>query len=288
MYFPYHRFLIQGLFLLSTTLFCATISCRCLMTEGGSADSCLSDLYNPRPSRSCSDALPVTPNPATMTTNSSTSLPPAKAPILPQIPSPSQAQAPASFHPDNNQPQRRNGREGNFGPRNNQSSRRHHKEQRRPKLANDEAMAESTAIRAPSSRKGQTSITHLMNFALPPRPQNHFHSHHNQRARRNPTWGLGSGYHADDKARYDGDWLDILRTYHNMNIGISMRITGSSLIPWAIIGPKLPTQTFISTGTMCFKSLPPLNHNLRVAQYACPRQWLHGWQSVVTYFAFRV
>ena len=54
------------------------------------------------------------------------------------------------------------------------------------------------------NRKGQTSITHLMNFALPPRPQNHTHSHNPRNARRNPTWGLGSGYHAADKARYSG------------------------------------------------------------------------------------
>jgi hypothetical protein len=53
-----------------------------------------------------------------------------------------------------------------------------------------------------NNRKGQTSITHLMNFSLPPRPQNH-HSHgYGRNNRRNPTWGLGSGYHAVDKARY--------------------------------------------------------------------------------------
>jgi hypothetical protein len=53
-----------------------------------------------------------------------------------------------------------------------------------------------------NNRKGQTSITHLMNFSLPPRPQNH-HSHgYGRNSRRNPTWGLGSGYHAVDKARY--------------------------------------------------------------------------------------
>lgn len=50
-----------------------------------------------------------------------------------------------------------------------------------------------------TNRKGQTSITHLMNFSLPPRPQyqppprNHRHY---------TSWGTGSGYHAVDKARY--------------------------------------------------------------------------------------
>ncbi|MBE7182676.1 MAG: hypothetical protein INR71_15965 [Terriglobus roseus] len=57
------------------------------------------------------------------------------------------------------------------------------------------------AIRSSSSRKGQTSITHLMNFSLPPRPQHHHHHGHGRQQRRNPGWGLGSGYHAVDKAR---------------------------------------------------------------------------------------
>lgn len=56
-----------------------------------------------------------------------------------------------------------------------------------------------------NSRKGQTSITHLMNFTLPPRPYlqpQHYHPHNQRHQRRNPTWGIGSGYHAIDKARY--------------------------------------------------------------------------------------
>jgi hypothetical protein len=53
-----------------------------------------------------------------------------------------------------------------------------------------------------NNRKGQTSITHLMNFSLPPRPQNHQSHGYGRPNRRNPTWGLGSGYHAADKARY--------------------------------------------------------------------------------------
>jgi Zinc finger, C3HC4 type (RING finger) len=56
-----------------------------------------------------------------------------------------------------------------------------------------------------NSRKGQTSITHLMNFSLPPRPyfqQHNYHPHNYRHQRRNPTWGIGSGYHAIDKARY--------------------------------------------------------------------------------------
>ena len=56
-------------------------------------------------------------------------------------------------------------------------------------------------MQSTSSRKGRTSITHLMNFTLPPRPQYHPQHHFGRNARRNPTWGLGSGYHAADKAR---------------------------------------------------------------------------------------
>lgn len=57
-------------------------------------------------------------------------------------------------------------------------------------------------MKSTTSRKGQTSITHLMNFSLPPRPTYNQHQGHSYRnIRRNPTWGLGSGYHAVDKAR---------------------------------------------------------------------------------------
>ena len=54
-------------------------------------------------------------------------------------------------------------------------------------------------MRSTTSRKGQTSITHLMNFSLPPPPQ---YQPPPRFRRRYPTWGLGSGYHAVDKAHY--------------------------------------------------------------------------------------
>jgi len=41
-----------------------------------------------------------------------------------------------------------------------------------------------------------------MNFSLPPRPTNNQSHGYGRNYRRNPTWGLGSGYHAVDKARY--------------------------------------------------------------------------------------
>ncbi|EXJ93595.1 hypothetical protein A1O1_01987 [Capronia coronata CBS 617.96] len=87
--------------------------------------------------------------------------------------------------------------------RGSQPLRKHHKGQRKPRLVDDDAIAETAAMRSINSRKGQTSITHLMNISLPPRPQQHYQHHFNHRQqRRNPTWGLGSGYHAVDKARY--------------------------------------------------------------------------------------
>jgi RING-type zinc-finger len=56
-------------------------------------------------------------------------------------------------------------------------------------------------MRSSTGRKGQTSITHLMNFSLPPRPNQYNHYLGQSRGYRK-TFGLGSGYHAIDKARY--------------------------------------------------------------------------------------
>lgn len=110
--------------------------------------------------------------------------------------------------------QKRSGSSGSFGAglntrntpqaRKEQPLRKQGKAQRRARLADEDAYAESAAMKSINSRKGQTSITHLMNFSLPPRPQNQpQHNASNQRHQRyNRTWGLGSGYHAVDKARY--------------------------------------------------------------------------------------
>lgn len=69
-----------------------------------------------------------------------------------------------------------------------------------------DAMAELRALRNPTSRRGQTSITHLLDYSAPLHNHHHNHGHHhhsNPRSyRRNPTWGPGSGYHAVDKSRY--------------------------------------------------------------------------------------
>lgn len=62
-------------------------------------------------------------------------------------------------------------------------------------------MAESGAMRNANSRRGQTSITHLMNFTLPPRPQD-YRSTMQRGTRRGNIYGIGSGHHSSDKARY--------------------------------------------------------------------------------------
>ncbi|KAI1013112.1 hypothetical protein LB503_002014 [Fusarium chuoi] len=93
-------------------------------------------------------------------------------------------------------------------PRKSQGARKQHRSQRRPGLGDrsntgpddEDAMAELRAFRNPNSRRGQTSITHLLNYSMP-RPVQDHHAH-SRSYRRTPTWGPGSGYHASDKARY--------------------------------------------------------------------------------------
>ncbi|RGP59446.1 ring-15 protein [Fusarium sporotrichioides] len=93
-------------------------------------------------------------------------------------------------------------------PRKVQGSRKQHRSQRRPGLGDrsntgpddEDAMDELRAFRNPNSRRGQTSITHLLNYSIS-RPVQDHHSH-SRSYRRTPTWGPGSGYHASDKARY--------------------------------------------------------------------------------------
>ncbi|KAL8654463.1 MAG: hypothetical protein Q9210_001498 [Variospora velana] len=137
---------------------------------------------------------------------------PKNASVQTHIPSPFQPQASPSFSTEAHT-QRRSGGSGSFGAgassrassataKNNQSLRKQHKSQRRPRLADEDADAESAVMHSTRNRKGQTSITHLMNFVLPPRPQYQTHSYQARNARRNPNSGLGSGYHAADKARY--------------------------------------------------------------------------------------
>ncbi|OKL59267.1 hypothetical protein UA08_05885 [Talaromyces atroroseus] len=126
---------------------------------------------------------------------------------------PNSSSSPSSFqattHSTEGGLQRRFGGNGSFGAgsttrniasaRNNQSRKGQHKKHHRPALVNEDAYSESAIMRSTTSRKGQTSITHLMNFSLPPRPQYNPSSH---RPRRHQTWGFGSGHQPGDKARY--------------------------------------------------------------------------------------
>ncbi|KAK5117439.1 hypothetical protein LTR85_008824 [Meristemomyces frigidus] len=88
-------------------------------------------------------------------------------------------------------------------PRNIQGGKPKHKQGKRfTALDDDERIAMQNI-----GRRGKTAdITHLMNIALPPRPgQQQYHRHSYNGPRRGngrATWGMGSGYHAVDKARY--------------------------------------------------------------------------------------
>ncbi|KAI5800245.1 hypothetical protein DFH27DRAFT_558485 [Peziza echinospora] len=93
-------------------------------------------------------------------------------------------------------------RSNQASPRNNQGGKRTHKNHRKPNTPGLEDYADDHAAMASTggNRRG-TSITHLMNWSLPP-PTHQSHPRSRNTSRRNPTWGLGSGYHAVDKARY--------------------------------------------------------------------------------------
>jgi hypothetical protein len=100
----------------------------------------------------------------------------------------------------------------------------------------EDAIAESAAMKSLNSRKGQTSITHLMNFTLPPRPYFQQHPNHpsHRHQHRNPTWGLGSGYHAVDKARYvHANYRFIVkpdRSYHAQAVDADVYLEWDSIL----------------------------------------------------------
>ncbi|QIW98349.1 hypothetical protein AMS68_003867 [Peltaster fructicola] len=91
----------------------------------------------------------------------------------------------------------------NSTPRNAQTSKPKHKSSKRFKaLPDDDDTAETFSMQNPHGRRGQQSITHLMQFALPPRPTSSSYSRGVSQNVKRKTWGMGSGYHAVDKARY--------------------------------------------------------------------------------------
>ncbi|KAJ5738094.1 hypothetical protein N7493_001249 [Penicillium malachiteum] len=142
-----------------------------------------------------------------MSTNAGQNIPPSKAINISNTPA-----APGTFHStaatDTNA-QRRTGGSGSFGAgqssrnsptaRNTQSRKNHPRRQKQSRLLDDDEYSESAVMKSTNSRKGQTSITHLMNFSLPPRPQ---YQPPPRNTRRYNNWGAGSGHHAVDKARY--------------------------------------------------------------------------------------
>ena len=115
-------------------------------------------------------------------------------------------------------------------------------------------------MQSTSSRKGRTSITHLMNFTLPPRPQNTQQHYFGRNARRNPTWGLGSGYHAADKARLV--MLAIpLAAIGDHSSGTSMPTIAFSSPQREITVLSPLTQTSIWTGAMSCRFWSLLNRS---------------------------
>jgi hypothetical protein len=112
-----------------------------------------------------------------------------------------------AFFTNTNGGVRANSSTRNAAPRNAQAAKPKHKSKSKAsyRLVDEDAEAEMASMQNPNGRRGQQSITHLMNFALPPRPQSHTHQFRHgggrRGERRNTTWGLGSGYHATDKAR---------------------------------------------------------------------------------------
>ncbi|CAP61720.1 uncharacterized protein PODANS_4_2890 [Podospora anserina S mat+] len=148
--------------------------------------------------------------PATTSNMNSTSSAPSKPPpAAPANHSPAPPQAPPSASFDTSRRQTQSPLHAPGQPRKSQGARKQHRNQRRAgpsfgdsHMDDEDAMAEIRALRNTSSRRGQTSITHLMNYALPPRPYEGSHAPYSRSYRRNPAWGVGSGYHAVDKARY--------------------------------------------------------------------------------------
>lgn len=142
-------------------------------------------------------------------TSNATLTPSSKASLSPAVSN--YSQTPSFVGTDLSQ-RRSNSSPGNQGARlqsrqtaqpRNQQAKKQGKSQKRNRLVDEDAVAEAAAMRSINSRKGQTSITHLMNFSLPPRPQYQpQHNNHRSHQRHNRTWGLGSGYHAIDKAKY--------------------------------------------------------------------------------------
>lgn len=89
-------------------------------------------------------------------------------------------------------------------------------------------------MRSFTNKKGQTSITHLMNFSLPPRPTSYYQPNYQRNVNRNPRWGLGSGHTAVDKARYvHANYrfvVDPSRGYHEQSIDADVYLEWATVL----------------------------------------------------------
>lgn len=164
-------------------------------------------------------------------------------------------------------------------PRNNQQAKSKHKGSKRFRpLPDDDADAETFSMQNPHGRRGQQSITHLMQFALPPRPTHGVSGRHStySSSSRRKTWGLGSGYHAMDKAR--SAWA-VSKSRVLTIADIFTPTIASSYLPKATTRPMLMTLIHILIGTMYCKSSHhrrPKHHPVQSALANLPPL---GWQS---------
>ena len=142
-------------------------------------------------------------------------------------------------------------------------------------------------MKSTTSRRGQTSITHLMNFSLPPRPRQHQYYGSGRGARRSANWGGRSSYHAIDKSRYEPEWLTcVILAGLTTFVDTSMLIIDSSWILKKITMRKQRMRTFIWIGIACYKFWFQRLHRKAIALSASAPPLLPEWLNVDTFSAF--
>ena len=135
-------------------------------------------------------------------------------------------------------------------------------------------------MRNANSRRGQTSITHLMNFTLPPRPQD-YRNTIGRGTRRGNIYGIGSGDHSSDKARLV--LLQLAVEAFLIVLGTYMQTIDSLSSPMEITSPKQSMLTSLWTGTMYSRFSHLRFHRKLLVLFASPIPLLLGWQSAVTF-----
>src|SRR5215469_2362513 len=109
-------------------------------------------------------------------------------------------------------------------------------------------------MRSTTSRKGQKSITHLMTYSMtqPAHLLQRNYGNHLRYARRNPTWGIGSGYHAVDKARYvHANYrfiVDPRANYHLQAVDTDVHIDWSNILQILVSSQSQSTSCPICLG----------------------------------------